>query len=88
MSITRVAKLAGVSSSTVSRVINRHPRVAPETALSVQKAMQQLGYTPSARRPGPTLGEEVVSDPLSPRGRTDRPSPGVPRVPSPLAGEG
>jgi len=53
MSITRVAKLAGVSSSTVSRVINRHPRVAPETALSVQKAMQQLGYTPSERRPGP-----------------------------------
>ena len=53
MSISRVAKLAGVSSATVSRVINRHPRVAPETALSVQKAMQELGYTPSERRPGP-----------------------------------
>src|SRR6185295_14821017 len=53
MSIGKVAKLAGVSSSTVSRVINNHPRVAPETAQSVRRAMQTLGYTPSDRRPGP-----------------------------------
>src|SRR5205809_1257762 len=53
MSIGKVAKLAGVSSSTVSRVINNHPRVAPETALTVRRAMQTLGYTPSDRRPGP-----------------------------------
>src|SRR4051794_11185903 len=53
MSISEVAKLAGVSSSTVSRVINNHPRVAPETIQSVRKAMQTLGYTPSERRPGP-----------------------------------
>lgn len=53
MSINDVAKLAGVSSSTVSRVINNHPRVAPETAKSVRKAMQELGYAPSDRRPGP-----------------------------------
>jgi LacI family transcriptional regulator, galactose operon repressor len=53
MSITTVAKLAGVSTSTVSRVINNHPRVAPETERSVRKAMQELGYTPSERRPGP-----------------------------------
>src|SRR5262245_13821918 len=53
MSITRVAKLAGVSSSTVSRVINNHPRVAPETAESVRRAMEKLNYTPSERRPGP-----------------------------------
>jgi len=53
MSISKVAKLAGVSSSTVSRVINNHPRVAPDTAQSVRRAMQTLGYTPSDRRPGP-----------------------------------
>src|SRR5688572_15597772 len=53
MSISKVAKLAGVSSSTVSRVINNHPRVAPDTALSVRRAMQELGYTPSETRPGP-----------------------------------
>src|SRR3954453_23592140 len=53
MPISEVAKLAGVSSSTLSRVINNHPGVAPETAQNVQKAMQTLGYTPSERRPGP-----------------------------------
>jgi LacI family transcriptional regulator len=53
MSINDVAKLAGVSSSTVSRVINNHPRVAPETVKSVRKAMADLNYTPSDRRPGP-----------------------------------
>src|SRR6186997_1361332 len=53
MSISKVAKLAGVSSSTVSRVINNHPRVAPETADNVRKAMSKLGYAPSDRRPGP-----------------------------------
>src|SRR5437764_14026894 len=53
MSISKVAKLAGVSSSTVSRVINNHPRVAPQTAQNVRKAMQTLDYTPSERRPGP-----------------------------------
>jgi DNA-binding LacI/PurR family transcriptional regulator len=53
MSINTVAKLAGVSTSTVSRVINNHPRVAPNTERSVRRAMQELGYTPSDRRPGP-----------------------------------
>lgn len=53
MSIGNVAKLAGVSISTVSRVINNHPRVDPETARIVRDAMAQLNYTPSDRRPGP-----------------------------------
>lgn len=53
MSIHKVAKIAGVSSSTVSRVINHHPRVAPETARLVRQAMRELSYTPSDRRPGP-----------------------------------
>ena len=53
MSITKVADLAGVSSSTVSRVINNHPRVAPKTAQAVRQAMASLSYTPSDRRPGP-----------------------------------
>jgi LacI family transcriptional regulator len=53
MSIEKVAKLAGVSNSTVSRVINDHPRVAPETMKAVRAAMASLAYTPSDRRPGP-----------------------------------
>lgn len=56
MSISKVAELAGVSSSTVSRVINNHPRVAPETAKAVRAAMEKLDYTPSERRPGPKPG--------------------------------
>lgn len=53
MSITKVAKIAGVSSSTVSRVINDHPRVAPATVDAVRRAMEKLSYVPSDRRPGP-----------------------------------
>lgn len=53
MSINKVAELAGVSNSTVSRVINNHPRVAIETAKAVKDAMRQLNYVPSDRRPGP-----------------------------------
>ena len=53
MSLEKVAKLAGVSNSTVSRVINNRPRVAPETEQAVRDAMDELGYTPSDRRPGP-----------------------------------
>lgn len=43
-----IARLAGVSQSTVSRVINDHPRIAPETRERVRKAMNELGYTPNA----------------------------------------
>ncbi|MEQ9454696.1 MAG: LacI family DNA-binding transcriptional regulator [Phycisphaeraceae bacterium] len=53
MSIVDVAKLAGLSHTTVSRVINHQPGVAADTARKVQQAMRQLGYTPPARRRGP-----------------------------------
>ncbi len=39
-----VAKLAGVSHQTVSRVLNDHPHVRPETRLRVLDAMQSLNY--------------------------------------------
>ena len=47
-----VAKLAGVSTTTVSRVLNNHPYVTDETRSKVLWAMEQLGYQPSrvARR--------------------------------------
>jgi len=41
-----VARLAGVSRSTVSRVINDHPRVRPETRERVWKAIRETGYRP------------------------------------------
>ena len=52
MSIQKVAKLAGVSISTVSRVINAHPSVAPETAESVWTAVKQLSFKPVPRGSG------------------------------------
>ncbi|MHC9044675.1 LacI family DNA-binding transcriptional regulator [Microbacterium saperdae] len=39
-----VAALAGVSRQTVSRVLNDHPDVAPETQERVRAAMTELGY--------------------------------------------
>ncbi|MEM9082659.1 MAG: LacI family DNA-binding transcriptional regulator [Planctomycetota bacterium] len=52
MSIVEVAKIAGLSHSTVSRVINNREGVAPETAKAVHLAMKQLGYTPPVKRRG------------------------------------
>ncbi|MBZ9643608.1 LacI family DNA-binding transcriptional regulator [Streptomyces sp. PSKA30] len=42
-----VARLAGVSKQTVSRVLNDHPAVRPETRAAVLDAMRTLGYRPS-----------------------------------------
>ena len=39
-----VARLAGVSHQTVSRVLNDHPRVAPTTRTRVLAAIEELGY--------------------------------------------
>jgi DNA-binding LacI/PurR family transcriptional regulator len=42
-----VARLAGVSHQTVSRVLNGHPSVNPQTRERVEKAIAQLGYRPN-----------------------------------------
>lgn len=46
--IKQVAMLAGVSTQTVSRVINNRPDVSPETRQRVQKIIEEVGYQPSA----------------------------------------
>ena len=46
--IKQVASAAGVSTQTVSRVINNRPDVSPETRENVQGVIEQLGYRPSA----------------------------------------
>ncbi|MGC8877168.1 substrate-binding domain-containing protein [Thermus sp.] len=50
--IHEVAARAGVGLGTVSRVLNNHPAVRPETRARVLRAMEELGYTPNphARR--------------------------------------
>ena len=45
--ISQVAKQAGVSVATVSRVINQSGTVTPETAKKVMDAIRQLGYQPN-----------------------------------------
>ena len=46
--IYEVAKEAGVSRQTVSRVLNNRPDVSPETRKRVQEIIEQLNYRPSA----------------------------------------
>lgn len=41
-----VAQLAGVSIKTVSRVVNREPRISPDTFEKVSRAIEMLGYEP------------------------------------------
>ncbi len=46
--IKQVAKIAGVSTQTVSRVINDRPDVAPETRERIRHVIDELDYQPSA----------------------------------------
>lgn len=56
MSIVEVAKIAGVSHTTVSRFVNRRGNVNLETAERIREAMDKLGYVPKPPhlRRGPT----------------------------------
>ncbi|MDP4144543.1 MAG: LacI family DNA-binding transcriptional regulator [Bacillota bacterium] len=48
ITIKDVAKLAGVSPSTVSRVISDSSRISDETKRNVRSVMEELGYYPNA----------------------------------------
>ena len=47
MSIEKVAQLAGVSKATVSRVLNAHPGVKPDTREKVLSAIAACDYQPN-----------------------------------------
>src|SRR5574339_708626 len=47
VTISQVAKEAGVSSQTVSRVINNRQEITPETRQHVQDVIKRLGYQPN-----------------------------------------
>jgi DNA-binding LacI/PurR family transcriptional regulator len=55
-----VARLAGVSQQTVSRVINDSPKLRPETRRRVQEAIDQLGYRPNTSARALVLGRTEV----------------------------
>ena len=66
-----IAKAAGVSQSTVSRVLNGDPRVARQTRERVAGVIERLGYTPNAVARGlatrrTNLVGVVVSDVTNP----------------------
>ena len=55
-----VAEAAGVSIRTVSRVLNRSPRVNAETRARIEAAIAQLGFSPSARARGLATGRSYL----------------------------
>ena len=51
VTIKEVARLAGVSPSTVSRTCSDHPSISAQTKERVRRAMQELGYEPGNSGP-------------------------------------
>lgn len=68
MSVTLkdVAALAGVSPSTASRVCKNNPSISRETKEKVRKAMEQLGYEPSAQNSGQEAASHTIGIILPP----------------------
>ena len=48
LTLEKIAELAGVSRSTVSRVVNNHPNVRAEVRERVLQVIQETGYQPHA----------------------------------------
>lgn len=61
-----VAALAGVSRATVSRVVNGDSNVKAPTREKVERAVAQLGYTPT-RRPARSPPATAIPSGWSPR---------------------
>ena len=66
VTISDVAKLAGVSTATVSHTINSTRYVSGETKEKVYKAIAELGYTPDASARSFRTGKKKPSALLCP----------------------
>lgn len=79
ITVSDVAKIAGVSPSTVSRVISDNPRISQSTKKRILKIMDELGYYPNANARSlainktgtigvvmPTTSEELFLNPFFP----------------------
>ena len=85
--IRAVARQAGVSTTTVSRVLNDAPYVRPETRSRVMEAIAGLHYRPNAIAQSLTTGRSRVigvivadlRDPVLHHDRECHPEPGAPR---------
>ncbi len=60
MTIKEVAQAAGVSTQTVSRVLNNRPDVAPETFERVQQIIADTGYAPNMHARSLTQGRSHI----------------------------
>lgn len=60
VTISDVATYAGVSIRTVSRVLNRSPKVNAQTREQVEEAILALGFRPSARARGLATGQSFL----------------------------
>ncbi|MEV0235563.1 LacI family DNA-binding transcriptional regulator [Nonomuraea sp. NPDC050786] len=60
LTITELAELAGVSTATVSKVVNGRSEVAPETRALVEGLIRRHGYRRQRRRVSPAALVEVV----------------------------
>jgi LacI family transcriptional regulator len=60
LTIKEVAAAAGVSTQTVSRVLNDRPDVAPETLKRVQEVIRETGYAPNMLARSLTQGRSHV----------------------------
>ena len=66
--IKDVAKAAGTSVSTVSKVLNGHYSISEETAQRVRKVMKELNYYPSASAQSIAKGTQSKRLPSAPAG--------------------
>ena len=59
MTIADIARMAGVSVSSVSNYFNRPGRVGAATAARIRAAVAKTGFVPDVHRPGPKTGERI-----------------------------
>ncbi|MCK2220372.1 LacI family DNA-binding transcriptional regulator [Actinomadura sp. ATCC 31491] len=60
LTIAQLAQLAGVSTATVSKVVNGRAEVSPETRAAVEELIRRHGYRRQRRRSPPTTLIELV----------------------------
>ncbi|MBV9625115.1 MAG: LacI family DNA-binding transcriptional regulator [Acidobacteria bacterium] len=60
MSLRQIAKLANVSTATVSRTVNRVPTVDAVLARRVWRAIEQVGCYPNTQTRAPTSGRSRI----------------------------
>jgi LacI family transcriptional regulator len=64
-----VARASGVSTATVSMVVNNHPRISPSTQRRVRKVIEKLGYRSSNSNHAMSQRRTSVLSVLMPAGR-------------------